>query len=418
MPKEEPEEKAQSQGESSNDAPSPPAAERPQRITITPELRRFLGPARSRHDRPATEKKSSDLPPTIEKTTPELPGAEEPKGTRPEQALPAVVNEELAKAEPEPRIPQSPKAVMPNWKSWRAAEMQNVALIIGALFLLLITFYAGKKFEYWKYLIVPRNKPRLSGVADKFPGLSAEQLIEQALAAERLGNWQDAVERFIVAKQKNVAYRGLLFRAGKLCYDHGAFENANKLFEHTITFGENVDTANYLRGLIAVGRNDLAAAERFFEAASNAEPFTPGYYYYWAEALRKDHHPKEAIRRYEQAAARTSSQQDATVCKFKVRMARLEAGDTAELDAEIDEKYGTAPLSVDWLLTEAALKIRQGYIADAVPLINSARVADENRLFSLFASCTGDMLFSEACRNHPEVAQACRVANPSSLTVP
>jgi tetratricopeptide (TPR) repeat protein len=296
--------------------------------------------------------------------------------------------------------------------------MQNVALIIGALFLLLITFYVGKKFESWKYLIMSRNKPRLSGVADKFPGLSSEQMIEQALAAERLGNWQEAVERFIVAKHKNLAYRGLLFRAGKLCYDHGAFDNANKLFEHTIAFGESVDTANYLRGLIAVGRNDLAAAERFFEAAANAEPFKPGYYFYWAEALRKDHHPKEAIRRYEQAAACTSSEQDATVCKFKVRMARLEAAETPELNAEIEKKRNAGPLSVDWLLTDAALKIRQGNIAEALQLIDKARTADENRLFSLFASCTGDMLFSEACRNHPEVARACRVANTSSLTVP
>jgi tetratricopeptide (TPR) repeat protein len=412
MPEAKPEEKAQSQAESSSDAPSPAAAERPQRTAITPELRRFLGPARSRHDRPATEEKSSDMPPKVEKTAPEIPREQEPKATHLEgtRTLPA-------EAEPERRIPAQPTAaVVPDRKLWRAAEMQNAALIIGALFLLLITFYAGKKFDYWKYRIASQNKPRLSGVADKFPGLSSEQLIEQALAAERLGNWQEAVERFIVAKHKNLAYRGLLFRAGKLCYDHGAFDNANKLFEHTITFGENVDTANYLRGLIAVGRSDLAAAERFFEAAANAEPFTPGYYYYWAEALRKDHRPKEAISRYEQAAARTSSEQDATVCKFKVRMAGLEAAETPELNGEIEKKRNAGPLSVDWLLTDAALQIRQGNIAEAVQLIDKARTADENRLFSLFASCTGDMLFSEACRNHPEVAHACRVASTPSTS--
>lgn len=337
-----------------------------------------------------------------------------------EETLPVLENEELAKAEPEPRRPaQSPTAVMPDRKLWRVAEMQNVALIIGALLLLLITFYVGKKFEYWKYRIASWNKPKISGMAsDKFPGASPEQLIEQALAAERLGNWREAVERFISAKQKNLTYRGLFFRTGKLCYDHGDFETANKLFDRAIAFGENVDTANYFRALIAVGRSDFPAAERFFEAAANAEPFTPGYYYYWAETLRKDHHPKEAIRRYDQAAARTSSEQDATVCKFKARMARLEAVETSELNGEVEKKRNAGPLSVDWLLTDAALKIRQGNIAEALQLIDKARAADENRLFSLFASCTGDMLFSEACRNHPEIARACRVANPSSLTAP
>jgi tetratricopeptide (TPR) repeat protein len=297
--------------------------------------------------------------------------------------------------------------------------MQNVALIIGGLFLLLVTFYVGKKFEYWKYRIASWNKPKLTGVAsDKFPGASSEQLIDQALAAERLGNWREAVERFVAAKQKNLTHRGLLFRTAKICYDHGDFDSADKLFERAIAFGENVDTANYFRALIAVGRSDFPAAERFFEAAARAEPFTAGYYYYWAETLRKDRHPKEAMQRYEEAAARASSQQDATVCKFKIRMAKLEAAETAELNAELDKKRNAALLSVDWLLTDAASKIRQGHIADAVPLIDKARVADENRLFSLFASCTGDMLFSEACRNYPEIAQACRVAGTPPPTLP
>jgi tetratricopeptide (TPR) repeat protein len=430
MPEEESEEITPSQDGSPGELPSPPAAEGPRRAAITSELRRFLGVARSRPGRSAKKKKARRLPSPVQKATPEMPREPEPteahpEATRPQRIKlprtpPTSVNKEKSTAAQLPqRMPVQPAAALvPDRKSRRAAEMQKIALIIGGLFLLLFTFYVGKKFEYLKYRIASWNKPKLSGVSDKFPGASSEQLIDQALAAERLGNWHEAVERFLSAKQKNLNYRGLLFRTAKLCYDHGDFGNADKLFERAIAFGENVDTANHFRALIAIGRSDYPAAERFFEAATRAEPFLPGYYYYWAETLRKDRHPKEAMQRYEQAAARTSSQQDVTVCQFKIRVTRLEAGDTGGLDAEIEEKYAAAPLSVDWLLTEAALKIRQGHIAEAVPLIDSARVADENRLFSLFAACTADMLFSEACRNHPEIAQACRIAGTPPPALP
>jgi tetratricopeptide (TPR) repeat protein len=408
MAQEEPGEQTPSQGESPSQTPSSPTPERPRPAGITSELRRFLGgPARFRRERRARAEQTEEVeaPASVEKTVPEL---------RPERASEMArtprAEAESSEREPRDRPTGPPGAALPDTKLRHAAEMQNVVLIVGAGFVLLIAFYVGKKFDYWKALLASRNRSKLAGlVTEKYPGLSADELVERALVAERLGNWHEAAERFVAAKWKNPMYRGILFRAGKLCYDHGDFDNADKLLEHAIISGEHVDMANYLRGLIAVGHSNLPAAEGFFEAAANAEPFTPGYYYYWAEALRKDHHPKEAIRRYEQAAVRTAGEQDATVCRFKERMARVETGETSQLSAEIENKRSAGPLSVDWSLTAAALQIRAGNISEAIPLIDQARAADEQRLFSLFASCTADMLFTQACRNHPEIAQACRV---------
>jgi tetratricopeptide (TPR) repeat protein len=181
------------------------------------------------------------------------------------------------------------------------------------------------------------------------------------------------------------------------------------LLEHAITFGDQVDTANYLRGLIAVGRNDLPAAEQFFEAAINAEPFTPGYYYYLGEALRRESKPKEAIPRYEQAASRTVNEQDAAICRFKARMARAQTADYEALAQEVQQKRTAGALAPDWLLTDAALKIRSGEIAEAAESIRQARAANGAGLPTLFALCASDMVFTEAGRNHPEIADACRV---------
>jgi tetratricopeptide (TPR) repeat protein len=300
--------------------------------------------------------------------------------------------------------------VVPDQKISRVYEMQTVALIIGGLIMLAATFYAGTKARYFKGLFNSRNKPEIANVdTRKFPGLTAHELVEQALAVERLGQWREAVERLLVAKRRNTSYRGLVFHAAKLCYDNGDFDGADLLLERAVAFGEEVDTANYLRGLIASGRNDLVSAERLFHAAVEAEPFTPGYYYYLAEILRKQHRSGEAVGRYEQAANRTVNEQDALLCRFKARLARAETADAAKVQAEVAQKRNAGPLSLDWVLTDAALKIRGGELKEAAELIREARNIDQSGLPTLFASCTADMLFTEAANRHPQIAEVMRV---------
>jgi tetratricopeptide (TPR) repeat protein len=302
----------------------------------------------------------------------------------------------------------------------RAIEMQNVVLILGALILLGGAFYAGTKVQRVKAFLASRNRPDVTNVdPQKFPGLSADELVEQALAAERLGNWREAIERLLVAKRRDVSYRDILFHAGKLCYDRGDFDSADRLLERAIAYGDQVDVANYLRGLIAIGRNDLPAAEVFFEAAIKAEPFTPGYYYYLGETLRREHRARDAIERYEQAASRTVNEQDAELCRFKARMAKAETADRSELENEIEKKRNTGPLPVEWQLTDAALKIQTGQFDEAVHIIQQARASDEPRLRAVFGSCIADMLFTEAASNHPAIAEACRVsASTGPLVIP
>jgi len=305
--------------------------------------------------------------------------------------------------------------VLPDQRISRVLEMQTVAVILGLLILLGAAFYAGTKIRTLKAFVMAHGKPELQNVdVKKFPNLSADELVEQALAAERLGQWRDAVERLLVAKRRNPLYRGLVFRAGKMCYEHGDFSAADRLLGRAITYGEQADTANYLRGLIAVGRNDLPAAEQFFEAAILAEPFTPGYYFYLGEALRRENKSKEAIVRYEQAAARSPNEPDALLCRFKARLAKAETTDNLQLQSEVDKQRTSGPLSVDWLLTDAALKIRFGQIAEAAQAIQEARATDKGGLSTLFGSCTSDMLFIDAASKHAEIAESCRLSGSST----
>jgi len=181
----------------------------------------------------------------------------------------------------------------PPGRASRVIEARQAFLILGTILLLGLSFYGGTKLNYVKYLLASRNAPKLEQGADRYPGVAADELVKQALNAERAGKWQEAVERFMAAKNKDLRYRGILFRVGKVVYEHRDFDAADKAFERAITFGENVEAANFYRGLIAVRRRNLPAAEQFFEAAVEAAPFVPDYHYYWGETLRLDLKPEQ-----------------------------------------------------------------------------------------------------------------------------
>jgi tetratricopeptide (TPR) repeat protein len=379
--------------ESSGERRSPDEESR--RMRITPEQRKFLGPARSRHDWVGAEEQTKEIP------------------ARPARTIPESRVEQEQDTERGPARPKTQSGRLS-----RALEMQNVVLLLGGLLLLVITFYVGKKFEYWKYVITSRNKAQIpAAVANRFPNASAAELVERGMIEERLGNWGEAIDRFIAAKYKDLRYPGLLFRAGKLYYDHGNFDKADALLERAVAFGENVEGANYYRGMIAKGRDDYPAAERFFEAASNSAPFNADYLYSLAETLRRDHRPKEAIARYEQAAVRAAEAEE-NICRFKERMTMLEAGDIPQVSVQLEEKKSAGPLSVDWLMTAAALQIHAGRIDEAARLVQEARMSDRSLLQGHFAACAGDKFFTEASKNYPQIAEACRIQTSPSTSQP
>ncbi|MEO5721269.1 MAG: hypothetical protein ABIR71_07350 [Chthoniobacterales bacterium] len=385
-------------------SPQPPS--QPRRRMLTPEQRRFLGTPRPRGE-------DSDLP--LEPEPPAAPPIELPPETpRPEPKAPQVEDELEREEETETEEPDEPEkrskggTLRLDQKASRVPEMQRAILIIGALVLIGLTFFVGMKFPYWRYKVMSaRNTPDLKGtVANKFPGVSKDQLIADGLRLEREGKFNEAAERLLAAKHQDLGYRGILARVGKIAYDHKDFKTADQLFERAIAFGENVDNANYFRGLIAVRYKDLPAALRFFEAATVAEPFVADYHFYLGEALRLNHHPRDAIPRYEHAALLAPNDQQADICRFKIRMALLEAADADKVKVQLEAQKSAGKLSVDWLMTAAAIDLREGRLDEAIPLILLAHDSGEP---DLFAACITDAYFVEAAHKHPRVAEVSRL---------
>lgn len=391
--------KSASQSDSPGD-PSKSQKRKSRRVQITPGLRRLLaGRGEKRGDEENDEKREQ---------TPRSPGWVDPRILAP--------NELPTAPAPEDDVTGNLRSVVDPTKdkASRVTEIGHAALIIGGVLVLALIFYFGKKFDNWKTAFNAQNKTtaRAAGL-DRFPGLTSDELVEQALTDEKAGRWRDAAAKLIAAKKKNLAYRGILFRVGKLCFDHRSYASADQLFERSITFGENVDSANYYRALIATNRRDFAAAERFCEAAVKADAFRSDYYYHWGEVARLNHKPTEAVAHYEQAAQRVHNEQDAAVCHFKMYMARLEAGDIAGVVDAVEKRRATGPLSVVWLMTDAAVKIRQDHYGEATDLLSQAWSAYQP---GLFAACSHDLIFLAACRRHPEIVASCHLdVSPQGL---
>ena len=347
------------------------------------------------------------------------PATEETAGERPSP-------ENIAKEPPRPRTgvgerashqPDSTKAKVPavllSPASSAAADrarqsaIVTIALILGGLILLGGVFFVGTKFNYWRYRLMTKlNKPELT-VVDKYPNVSVEELIEQAFSAERAKNWPEAIDKLIAAKKKNMALQGVLYRVGRLSFNAGDMVAADAAFERAIAFGEEVDKANFSRGLVALRRSDFPAALRFFEAAAAAAPLTAEYFYFAAEAARLSDKPREAITHYKDAAERATTADDVAVCNFKVDLARMEAGDAGKVELEIQTKKPENDTMIFVPLTQAALKLREGKIEEGVKLIYQARDLSRPRLFR---AGTNDIIFKNAASKNAAVAEAIRIS--------
>ena len=299
--------------------------------------------------------------------------------------------------------------VRPDEKASRAVQMQHVAIILAVVFFTGAMFYLGTKFPFFVYKIrTLRQAKAEQALPDPYPNVSPEELVQQGLVAQNAGRWQEAADRFVSAKRKNHELRGIFFRVGALLAENGDLINADKFLGRSIELGEDVDAANSYRAEIAVRDQNFATAEGFAETAAAAAPFNWIYYYRWAEILRQNGRPKDAIRRYEQGALCAKESLNDWICRFKIRLARIEARDP-EIAGEIAQKLSEESPAGDWLITSAALKVQEGHFGDAVALLEKARAISTSSVFGFGIS---DMIFRNAAMRDPTLLNLSENATP------
>ena len=185
MPDEQPNEPTAPESQSEEESPQN-RKRRSRPRALTSEQRRFLGRPRALHERAESEKVPEEELFTEEQSAPISEAREEPPPQK--QRVVVARPKEPEKAEParaeQKSEPRGPVRVVDK-KSSRVIEMQQAVLIIGAILVLCFAFYVGRKFDYWRYVLMTKTKPKLmEKTVDKFPNSSADELLEQALTAE------------------------------------------------------------------------------------------------------------------------------------------------------------------------------------------------------------------------------------------
>jgi len=162
----------------SGEAPASEPSRRHRPAGITPEQRRLLDTPRDLSGHRAGHEAEEDTAsgPDPEKGSTQLPPAESDPTHKSRRIAPGDFGGVTVRGQP---------AVHAS----RAFEAQQAFLIVGIIALVGLSFYGGTKLNYVKYLLASRNAPKLDETAKRYSGIAADELVKQALIAERAGQW-------------------------------------------------------------------------------------------------------------------------------------------------------------------------------------------------------------------------------------
>ena len=203
----------------------------------------------------------------------------------------------------------------------------------------------------------------------------ALQVADQFLATIAKGDFAGALDLLEETDRRKLLLPGLRYQAGLVAYHQRDSYKAARWINASINAGECLPECAYLQAADAASRNNYQAAAAHMQEAARLTPFSPRYYFHWAECLRRAGKPAEAIERFEQARRCRPASGDLELIFFKLDLARIEADNDAEFQADIAKKLTVEPVSGNLLLLGAANEITHDHAAAATPYLQRAAQA-------------------------------------------
>jgi tetratricopeptide (TPR) repeat protein len=163
---------------------------------------------------------------------------------------------------------------------------------------------------------------------------------------------------------------GLHYQAALAAHMAGRKTEAQSLAARALSRGEDSAPLQVLLGVLAVEDKKLAEAAKAFERATRLDPADGIALYNLSEVLREDGRPGEAIEVLQQAQKLEPTRK---ILALKMRLAQIEAGvGVEELRSEAATRRGKANPSEDWLMTAAAIHLKNGDYAQAAEALRAA----------------------------------------------
>lgn len=234
------------------------------------------------------------------------------------------------------------------------------------------------------------------------PGVQAKltpagEKLRDAIHAQLQRRYAEADALFVEAQTGDPRLRGIDYQRAVGQFNLRDFSAARALARTSIEKNEEVAASRILLGTMLGVENDHEAAVLEFMQASEADPANPLPRYNMSESLRHLGRAQDAITALRGAMQANPGE---VLYAFKLRLARIEAGEEMELEAEIRPQLAARPPAGDWILTAAAISLRHGRFDEAAGLMSAARQVMQP---GLFFALIQDRLFS-AHRQRPELS--------------
>jgi tetratricopeptide (TPR) repeat protein len=285
---------------------------------------------------------------------------------------------------PAPRQDGRPVRPSPAPGRIRGAAKWNPAQLTGSVFfqlsilcLMALSFYLGRVSPHPAAAVsaaAPAGplKPMPSPEAAASPTARVLELIDQAMAAEKAGDFAKAFALCNSIEREAPNTNGILMHLTQLAIENGDPAMALKTARSAIDQGDSVPMSYVLLGQLVQRRSGASESLQDFEQAALADPFEAKYFYYWGEALRRAGHPQEAAQRLREAIDRLREPALEGLYRLKLRLTQIEMGQEADFAAEMAQGLATNPPSPQWLLTASAVAMWHNQPAAAAKYLDEA----------------------------------------------
>ena len=296
-----------------------------------------------------------------------------------------------------------------------------VLVQLTGLALLLLGYWAGQSLsgdeetqpnhpETSSSTTVPMADPLARvGVNDR-----ALEASDSGLHAENAGDLKTARQTWQAAVDGQVRLPGADYRLAMLDIQQGDLANADIHLSNSLAAGEMMASCYFVNACFAGKKSDYTEAAKQLSYAVRIEPFNAKYFFCWGETLRRAGKAIAGVDALTQALNRTASTSDIELFRFKLRLAKIEAGHDEAFETEFADSLAKPPVSGDWLLLAAARELSRADFPAAVGHLQAATRVLTPEVFNLLVQ---DFAF-QSYATHPEVAALLKFSPPPSSMGP
>ena len=190
------------------------------------------------------------------------------------------------------------------------------------------------------------------------------------LAEQRPGEAWPIFERLL---KEDPGLADLRYHAAVAAHLSGKGDRASSLAAQALERGEDSTQLQMLIGIMATKEKDFAGAAKAYERALEIDPSNALALYNFSELLREQRRPGEAVEKLRKAI---QLKPDQRILRWKIRLAQIETGDGfAEIESQVINRQGKKQQTEDWLLTTAAVHLKNGNYRQAIDALRGARAA-------------------------------------------